>query len=86
VWGRWNFSDDVSLFTKLTSEPKIAVDSDGYMAKGEDTWDEEVFFDNLYLDVKNLLGAPVDLRLGRQDLLMTCCEGNSKIGHHERVS
>ncbi len=75
LWGRWNFSDDVSLFTKLTSEPKIAVDSDGYMAKGEDTWDEEVFFDNLYLDVKNLLGAPVDLRLGRQDLLMTHGEG-----------
>jgi hypothetical protein len=75
LWGRWNFSDDVSLFTKLTSEPKIAVYSSGKMANNHNGWDEETFFDNLYLDVKNLFGAPLDLRLGRQDLLMTHGEG-----------
>ena len=68
VWGKWNFTDSVSLFAKLTSEPKIAIYKDGKMAADRDAWDDEIFFDNLYLDVKNLFGC-MDLRLGRQDLL-----------------
>ncbi len=75
LWGKWSFSDDVNLFVKLTSEPKLAIYDDGSLAKGNDVWDDEIFFDNLYLDVKNLFGMPVDLRLGRQDFLMTHGEG-----------
>ncbi|MBU1061908.1 MAG: alginate export family protein, partial [Candidatus Omnitrophica bacterium] len=35
----------------------------------------EVVFDNLYLDIKNFLDMPLDLRVGRQDLLFTYGEG-----------
>ncbi|MCM8761693.1 MAG: alginate export family protein [Candidatus Omnitrophica bacterium] len=72
VWGKWNFTDNISLFTKLTSEPKIAIESDGKLANNRDTWDEEIFFDNLYLDMN--FGV-VNFRLGRQDFLMTHGEG-----------
>ncbi len=76
VWGRWNFSENVNLYVKLMSEPKIALDTDGVLiVQHRDTWDEEIYVDNLYLDVKNLFGMPVDLRLGRQDFLMTHGEG-----------
>lgn len=74
LWGKWNFTENVSLFTKLTSEPKIAVYEDGVMAKNRETWDEEIFFDNLYLDINDIFGC-MDLRLGRQDFLMTHGEG-----------
>lgn len=72
VWGKLNFTDSVSLFAKLTSEPKIAIDSDGKLASNRDTWDEEVFFDNLYLDMDF---GMANFRVGRQDFLMTHGEG-----------
>ncbi|HOL22128.1 MAG TPA: alginate export family protein [bacterium] len=74
LWGKLNFTDSVSLFAKLTSEPKIAIDSDGKLANNRDTWDEEIFFDNLYLDINDIFGW-LDLRVGRQDFLMTHGEG-----------
>jgi len=75
VWGKWNFSDNASLYARLTAEPKYFMDTDGQMAGGEDLRDQEIFIDNLYLDLKNVFGMPVDLRLGRQDFLMTHGEG-----------
>ncbi len=76
IWGRWNFSEDVNLFVKLMTEPKIAIDTEGVLlSKGRDIWDDEIYVDNLYLDIKNFFGMPVDLRLGRQDFLMTHGEG-----------
>lgn len=74
LWGKWNFTERVSLFAKITSEPKIAIYSDGKLAADRDTWDEEIIFDNLYLDINDLFGF-MDLRLGRQDFLMTHGEG-----------
>jgi hypothetical protein len=75
VWGKWNFSDDVNMFVKLTTEPKYYLSTTGQMSGGKELKDQEIFFDNLYLDVKNAFGMPVDLRLGRQDFLMTHGEG-----------
>lgn len=75
LWGKWNFSEDVSIFGKLTSEPKIFLDQNGFVSGGKDVKDEEIFFDNLYIDFKDFLGMPLDLRIGRQDFLMTHGEG-----------
>lgn len=75
LWGKWNFCEDANLYVKITAEPKYFLDTDGQIAGGEDIRDNEIFFDSLYLDMKNLFGMPMDLRLGRQDFLMTHGEG-----------
>lgn len=76
-WMKYNFSPDVSLYTRLTGEPDIYLNSKGTLRKraGDYLGDNEIFFDNLYLDVKNFLNLPVDLRIGRQDLLPVYGEG-----------
>lgn len=73
LWGKVDFNKEksISLFGKLTSEPRYYLDSatlDGYSQ-------DEVFFDNLYLDLNNLFGSPLSLRIGRQDFLGTFGEG-----------
>lgn len=70
IWGDLKFTEDVSLFTKLTDEFKAYTYYYQSASRKKDLhFDiDEMVFDNLYLDVKNTLGFPVDLRLGRQDL------------------
>ncbi|MFH2068210.1 MAG: alginate export family protein [Candidatus Omnitrophota bacterium] len=73
LWGKLDFNKEknVSLFIKLTSEPKYYIDHgtlDGYVR-------DEIFFDNLYLDIKDIFGSPLSLRIGRQDFLGTFGEG-----------
>lgn len=75
IWGKWQFSDDVSLYTRLTSEPDIYLTTKGTLSKGRSVGDDEILIDNLYLDVKNIFGMPIDLRIGRQDFLFTYGEG-----------
>jgi hypothetical protein len=78
LWGQADYEKDLSFYGKLTNEfrahtyfggasgsyPDKASDKKGYRFDIN-----EVVVDNLYLDVKNVLDAPVDLRLGRQDFL-----------------
>ncbi len=70
LWGEADFNEDINLFVKLTNENKAYTyyyqTSTG--KKGYRYSINEVVFDNLYLGVKNLVGLPLDLRLGRQDL------------------
>ena len=70
VFGDLIFNENVNLFTKLTDEFKSYTYF--YQAsnrkKGTTFSINETVFDNLYLNIKNVLGAPVDLRLGRQNL------------------
>ena len=75
AWGKFSFSDNVSLFAKLTAEPKYYMRNHGQLSAVDHIKDNEIFVDNLYLDVKSVMGMPVDLRLGRQDFLMTHGEG-----------
>ncbi len=69
LWGQVNFNKDNSLYAKLTNENKTYTyfpQSTG--KKGFHYQINEVVFDNLYLDLKNVIsGAPIDVRLGRQD-------------------
>ncbi|MBN2654526.1 MAG: alginate export family protein [Nitrospirae bacterium] len=68
VWGKASFSDQVSLYSRLTNEAKYYTGP--YKLKGTDRLDEdELIFDNLYLDFKKLFGGAVDLRIGRQDFI-----------------
>jgi len=75
LWGKYKFNDNVSLYTRLTSEPDIYLVKKGTLSGGRDVGDEEVVIDNIYLDVKNAFGLPLDLRIGRQDFLFTYGEG-----------
>lgn len=69
VWGKASFSDQVSLYTKLTNEAKYYIGPYKFN-NGLDRLDEdEIIFDNLYLDFKKLFDGVVDLRVGRQDFI-----------------
>jgi len=75
LWGQADFDDKYSLFCKLTNENKsytyfgpASSKSSGKNEKNFRYDVNEVVFDNLYADFKKVLDAPVDIRLGRQDL------------------
>jgi len=76
-WMKYDFNKNVSIYTRLTGEPDIYLNSEGILRKkaGRPIGDDEIVFDNLYLDVKNVFGLPLDLRIGRQDFLFTYGEG-----------
>ncbi|MCX8069959.1 MAG: alginate export family protein, partial [Thermodesulfovibrionales bacterium] len=68
-WGKASFNNDVSLYAKLTTEPKYQIGSYRMNAQGSKLDEDEIIFDNIYADFKNMFGAPLDLRIGRQDFL-----------------
>ena len=76
-WMKYDFNKNVSIYTRLTSEPDIYLNSKGTLRKsaGRPIGDDEIVIDNLYLDVKNVFGIPLDLRIGRQDFFFTYGEG-----------
>ena len=62
VWGKVSY-EDLTLFGRVADEFR------GYHnAKDQYDFPDELFIDNLYLDIKNLWDERVDLRIGRQDL------------------
>ncbi len=75
IWGKADFTDYLSLYGKLTNEFRAYPYYGGtttdktIMKKGYHFDINEVVFDNLYADIKKVLNAPVDLRVGRQDLM-----------------
>jgi hypothetical protein len=84
LWGQADFSKEISLLAKLTNEFRAHTFFEGTSGtypdktaskKGYHFNIDEVVFDNLYLDVKNFLKLPVDLRIGRQDFLGMYGEG-----------
>jgi hypothetical protein len=84
LWGQADYEKDLSIYAKLTDEFKAytyfgdstaSVPDKTASKKGYHFDINEVVFDNLYLDVRNFLDLPVDLRLGRQDFLGTYGEG-----------
>lgn len=77
LWGKVEFDKIATLYAKLTDEFKAFTYFGGTSSsypdktaskKGYHFDINEVVFDNLYLDVKKVFGAPIDLRFGRQDL------------------
>ena len=74
LWGQLDFDKNTNLFAKLTNEFKpytyYAPSSSKSSGKTDKYFHfdiQEVVFDNLYLEINNFLGVPLDLRLGRQD-------------------
>ncbi len=68
-WDEIDYLDKYRLFFKISSEPKYVIES-GYPTNDPTGFDEdEVFVENLYLEVKDVFNLPIDLRLGRQDLI-----------------
>lgn len=72
LWGKAAFDGGTTLFARLTNENKPYVAFSGGDARFNIG---EVVIDNLYVEQKGLFGAPVDLRIGRQDFLGAYGEG-----------
>ncbi len=70
-----NFSKETALFLRLTDEFKAFTYFGGSSDKKMHFDINEVVVDNLYLDMKDLLGFPLDVRIGRQDFLFDYGEG-----------
>jgi len=84
LWGQVDFNENIALHAKLTNEFKAytyfagtsgAVPDKSATKKGYHFDINEIVFDNLYADFKNTFGAPIDVRIGRQDFLGTYGEG-----------
>jgi len=84
LWGQWDYDKDFSLYAKLTDEFKAYTEFLGTSPANPDKSStkkgyyfdiNEVVFDNLYMDIRNFLDLPVNLRLGRQDFLGAYGEG-----------
>jgi len=78
-----NQDNNAGIYLKITNEAKEYLGSHNYrlpenlnanngVELGHTQFahfeEDEVFFDNLYVDYKKILGGPVDIRLGRQEL------------------
>jgi len=78
LWGQANVTKSFSLYGKLTNESRSYTyyhQSSGDKKKGFHYDINEIVFDNLYFDVKNFGEMPVDVRVGRQDLIGQYGEG-----------
>jgi len=78
LWGKVDFSNNFGIYARVGNEARYYLGSYRPFPAPDDgqQFDEdELFIDNLYLDFKNVFGAPVDLRIGRQDFLGVFGEG-----------
>ncbi len=76
LWTKLDYDKRLGMFIKLTNEAKYYLPVSSFRPTPNSRFDEdELVIDNLYVDAKNLFGAPVDLRIGRQDFIGTFGEG-----------
>jgi len=79
VWGKADFTPDLGAYLRITNEAKWYGLGPYEQWKTNPNLDEvdpdELIFDNLYADAKNIGGLPIDLRIGRQDFIGTYGEG-----------
>jgi hypothetical protein len=70
VWGQYNINPNLAVNGRLVNE-FFDFSNDKPTGKPADSqkFPSEVVVDNLNLDVKNLLGGKLNLRIGRQDLI-----------------
>ena len=71
IWGQVDFSDQISLYGKLTNEFRtyLYYFQSTSKKKGVRGDINEFFMDQLYVDLKKVADLPLDIRFGRQDLL-----------------
>ena len=86
LWGKVNFNQNFGFYGRIGNEARYYLGSykpfeitrppAAAETSDSDRFDEdELFFDNLYFDLKNLAGLPIDLRIGRQDFVGQYGEG-----------
>jgi hypothetical protein len=73
LWGKFNLTENINLYGRLTDEFKSYVHAPSSVKTNFNI--NEVIFDNLYFDGRNIFGLPMDIRIGRQDLLFVYGEG-----------
>ena len=82
LWGKVDLNKDYGAYMRLTNEAKYYLGAYKPFAtshdpdQADDRFDiDELIIDNLYFDARSVFGAPVDLRVGRQDFLGAFGEG-----------
>lgn len=75
-FGDLKFNENISLSARLVNELKAYTEYYLGDAKQDTRFNfDETVIDNLYLDVKNVLDLPLNIRIGRQDFLGMYGEG-----------
>lgn len=74
VWAKVDFSKDTGAYIRLGNEARYYLGQYRYkIGMNPPQYDrfepDELFIDNLYLNLIDVFGLPVDLRIGRQDFL-----------------
>jgi hypothetical protein len=69
LWGQADFSQGLGAYVRFTNEMKYYTGPYNYKSNDDRYDPDELIFDNLYADAKNVFGLPVDLRIGRQDFI-----------------
>jgi len=80
LWGNMDFDKRFALYTRITNEAKWYINDFIPIPRSDKQYEsnldeDELFFDNLRADAKNIFGLPVDIRIGRQDFIFTHGEG-----------
>ena len=76
VWAEQFYTEDLKFYIKLTNEFKKYRDFERANQEMDTDFDwDEVVFDNLYAEMKNIGELPLDIKAGRFDLLGTYGEG-----------
>lgn len=77
VWSEWDPAEEWTFRIRLTNEIRTWMEPDMSSRPERSTYEypDELVFDNLYLEGRNLLDGALDLRVGRQDLIY----GNKKV-------
>lgn len=72
VWYKNNYDKKYDFFVKLTNEAQYWMQNTG---GNNPLYEDEIVFDNLYVGATKLAGLPLNIKIGRQDFLMTHGEG-----------
>lgn len=76
LWGQADIDEKYSFYVRMTNESKAySYYPQGNGKKAPHGEINEVIFDNLYFDYKDVLDWPVDIRIGRQDFVNMYGEG-----------
>jgi hypothetical protein len=81
LWGKVDLDEDIGGYLKLTNEAKYYLGSYKPFETSDRTSDsnrfdaDELVIDNLFFDYKNIVGLPIDIRIGRQNFLGAYGEG-----------
>jgi len=72
LWLKGEFEEGFTAYIRLTAEPRWGHPDTAYNDSNPDAdnpeWYNHIIIDNSYIEAKNLLGSPISLKIGRQDM------------------